>query len=119
MSNTPFKQKNPRPVVVYDDAGNPVFNGRPLRPLGYEQMSVPVGSATMFPTVPDGASVVLVKVETAAVRYRDDGTDPTATVGMPLLPGETLVYDAVMSDIRFSGQAAGAVANVAFYGPAV
>lgn len=119
MPNTPFRQKNPRPVVVYDEAGNAVFNGRPLRPLGYVQVPVPVNSITTLPAVPDGVSLALFKVEVAAIRYRDDGVDPTSAVGMPLLPGESMTYDAVMADIRMTGQTTGAIANVSFYGPAV
>lgn len=53
----------------------------PLRPLGYQQLSVG-GTAVGF-TLPTTATVriAVVMVEDASIRYRDDGTDPTAAIG--------------------------------------
>jgi len=42
-------------------------------------------------TIPANAAVwILITVETAAVRFRLDGTNPTATVGHVLEPGDIL-----------------------------
>jgi hypothetical protein len=46
------------------------------------------------------------------VRYRWDGVDPTAAVGMRLTPGDTLDYDGPLSAIKFIQEAASAKLNV-------
>lgn len=61
---------------------------------------------------PDFAVIVC---ETQAVRWRDDGTDPTATVGMPLAIGTYMQYDGKLRSLKFIGQAGQAIVNVALY----
>lgn len=85
-----------------------------LRPLGYQQITS-LSSATGL-TVPRGATVALIQPETQAVRWRDDGTNPTASVGMPIAVGETLPYIGYLENIKFIEQTASAVLNVAYYG---
>lgn len=106
------------PVVVFNPDGSPATG--PLIPLGYVQLAVPSTSVTAVTGVPTGATIALVKVEGAAIRYTDFaiGPDPTTTFGMPLAIGETLYYDATMAAIRLIGQASGAICNIAFYGVA-
>jgi hypothetical protein len=53
--------------------------------------------------------------ETQAVRWRDDGTDPTASVGMPLATGVSLSYDGDLKAVRFIQQSASAIINVSYY----
>lgn len=89
--------------------------------LGYQQITT-LSSATAL-TVPvvdaNGLSakptLALIVSETQAVRWRDDGVDPTASVGMPLAAGVTLQYDGDLSRIRFIEQAAGAILNISYY----
>jgi hypothetical protein len=57
----------------------------------------------------------LITPETQAVRYRDDGTPPTATVGMPVAVGTTLRYDGDLSKIQFIEQTASAKLNIVYY----
>jgi len=60
--------------------------------LGYQQitdLSASVGLT--LPTQPVSPTVALIVPLTQDVRWRDDGVAPTATVGMPLAAGETLV----------------------------
>lgn len=54
--------------------------------LGYQAITL-TGTAQKLtiPGNPKYANAILVRVETANARFRMDGTDPTATVGMPLL----------------------------------
>lgn len=86
-----------------------------LRPLGYQQVSSL--STAQALTIPTGCSLVRVIPQTQAVRWRDDGTNPTATVGQPLAVGAELVYDATgLTALRFIEQAASAVINVVYYG---
>ncbi len=75
------------------------------------------GTVNSFPAIPQGASFALISAEAQAVRWRDDGTPPTATIGYPLAAGNELRYDANgLSRLRFIQQVAGAILNVTFYG---
>ena len=49
------------------------------------------------------------------IRWRDDGTAPTASVGMPLSSGTVFVYDGDLTRLRIIQQAATATINVAYY----
>lgn len=103
------------PVMLFGPTGS-YAGTRQLYPLGYLQFSLSTTTVTELPDPPTGTTLALVKIEGAAARYRDDGTDPTASSGMPLAVGETLVYDALMTDMRLIGQADNSKANVAYYG---
>jgi hypothetical protein len=89
--------------------------------LGYQQITT-LNSATSL-TVPttdkNGLSakptLALIVSETQNVRWRDDGVDPTASVGMPLAAGVTLQYDGDLSQIRFIEQVSGAKLNISYY----
>jgi ABC-type nickel/cobalt efflux system permease component RcnA len=81
--------------------------------LGYQQITSLSASTAL--TVPVGATMALIVAETQAVRWRDDGTAPTATVGMPLATGTSLSYDGDLKAIRFIQQTASAVLNVSYY----
>lgn len=102
------------PVVVFNQLGQPVGGG--LEALG--QAQVVLTTTTPYAvSAPAGTTLILARVEAADARWKDDGTDPTTAVGMPLLDGETLRYDAD-SQLRFIAQASGAILNLAFYGVA-
>ena len=89
--------------------------------LGYEQITS-LSSATGL-TVPSKdvnglackPSIAMITPETQAVRWRDDDTDPTASVGMPLAAGTTLQYDGDLTKIKFIEQVAGAKLNISYY----
>jgi len=89
--------------------------------LGYQQitslsaaagLTVPVVDANGLAVKP---TIAIITPEAAAVRWRDDGTDPTGTVGMPLASGVTLQYDGDITKIRFIQQAPGAIINISYY----
>lgn len=83
-------------------------------PLGYEQITS-LSSATPL-TVPDGADFALIRPTAQAVMWRDDGTAPTATVGMPLLVADSpLEYSGNLSAIKFIESTSGAKLNVSYY----
>lgn len=83
--------------------------------LGYQQITS-LSAATAL-TIPAGCSMALIQPETQAVRWRDDGTDPTATVGYPLAVGTELQYTAAqLSKIKFIEQTASAKLNIVYYG---
>jgi hypothetical protein len=89
--------------------------------LGYQQI-ISLSAATGL-TVPSKdvqglackPSIAMITPETQAVRWRDDDTDPTASVGMPLAAGTTLQYDGDLTKIKFIEQVAGAKLNISYY----
>lgn len=81
---------------------------------GYQQLTS-LSSATAL-TVPAGSRLALIQGETQNVRWRDDGTDPTTTVGMKLLADGALEYDGALSAIKFIEITSGAKLNVSYYG---
>ena len=90
--------------------------------LGYQQITSLSSAAGLTVPVVDpktGEKMMPTKVvivpETQAVRWRDDGTSPTSSVGMPLAVGQALEYDGDMNRLKFIEQAASAKLNVAYY----
>lgn len=82
-------------------------------PLGYQQITS-LAAATAL-TVPAGARLAQIVCETQAVRYRDDGTNPTASIGYPLATGDHLIYSGDLSRIKFIEQTGGAKLNILYY----
>lgn len=83
-------------------------------PRGYQQITSLSSAASL--TVPSGAKRALIIAESQAVRWRDDGTNPTSSVGMTLSVGETLDYRGDLSSIKFIESAASAKLNISYYG---
>ena len=81
--------------------------------LGYQQITS-LSSATGL-TVPRGATLALIVPETQNVRWRDDGTSPTASVGMPIFVGASLSYDGDFNKIKFIEETASAKLNISYY----
>lgn len=82
--------------------------------LGYKQITS-LSSATGLGTIPQGATLALIVPETQAIRWLDDGTNPTASVGMPVAAGSYLSYDGDLNRIKFIEQSASAKINVSYY----
>lgn len=91
--------------------------GQPLVPLGYCQLSVDAATpiSACSPGVPSGATLAYLTAEAQAIRYRDDGTAPTAAIGQPLAKDVGLLYAGPVVRLRFIGQTAGAKVNILFY----
>ena len=81
--------------------------------LGYQQITS-LSSATGL-TVPAGATRAIIAPLTQTVRWRDDGTNPTASVGMPVSAGSYLSYDGDLNRIRFIEASASAELNISYY----
>jgi len=81
--------------------------------LGYQQITDLSASTGL--TVPTGATLAVIVPETQAIRWRDDGVDPTASVGMPVAITGAMSYDGDLNRIRFIEQVAGAKLNVSYY----
>jgi hypothetical protein len=95
-------------------------------PLGYAQSGVvdagiSINSLTFAnaaaPGIPTGTYLLLIQPQGQAVRWRDDGIAPTATVGYPLAVGSELRYTAgALNALKVISQVAGALINVVAYG---
>lgn len=107
-----------RPQVV-DDAGHgfPVSATIPFVagvPKGYQQIVGLAASTALI--VPAGSTYALIATQGQGVRWRDDGTAPTAAIGFELLIGQVMKYDATLTALRFIQEAATATLNVSYYG---
>ena len=89
--------------------------------LGYQQITSLSSAASL--TVPQvdlnglacKPTIAIITPLTAAVRWRDDGVAPTASVGMPLAAGNTLQYDGDLTKIQFIQNGGTAELNVTYY----
>lgn len=85
--------------------------------VGYQQITSL--SSAVGVTIPSGAdkraNCALLQAESQNVRWRDDGTDPTASVGHLLLANSDFWYDGDLNDIKFIETSASAKVNVTFY----
>jgi hypothetical protein len=76
-------------------------------------------STAQYLTVPTGALLAVITIEgaAAAVRWRDDGIAPTASIGMPLATGQwpPFVYSANINAIQFIASAGTPVLNVSYF----
>lgn len=96
------------------DAAPAHSEGTPVTPLGVTPLAV--SSSAVAPTIPTGATWCYFKIETAAVRWRDDGTNPTASVGWPQTIGETFtLYVGSLAAVKFIRQSADATVDLACY----
>lgn len=93
-------------------SGMPVVDGI-LAPVGYQQITSLSAAAAL--TVPETAKIAIIIAESKSVRWRDDGTNPTATVGMPLAVDAPLVFNGNLSALRFIETSASAKLNVSYY----
>lgn len=85
-------------------------------PLGYQQLTATQLASAIKLTVPPGAVLALIVGEVAAVRWRDDGVAPTASVGM-LLPPNLLPwpYTSDLEAIEFIAATGSPLLNVSYY----
>lgn len=94
---------------------------QPTSLLGYQQITSLSASTGLTVPIRDinGLSVkpmvAVIRCETQAVRFRDDGVAPTSTVGFPLSVGDILEYDGDLNKIRFIEQTASAKIDVLYY----
>jgi len=105
-----------KPRLKNQDLNNIAVVDSNLVPLGYGQLTgVGTSTAVALPAIPDGAYIALIVAE-QNVEWRDDGLNPTSTVGMPLLANTPLPYNGDLTKLRFVAQSGTAVINVSYYG---
>ena len=89
--------------------------------IGYQQItSLSAATGLTVPTTDKSGNkqqptFALIIAESKDVRWRDDGTAPTASVGMPLAVGVPLQYDGDLTNIKFIETAASAKLNISYY----
>lgn len=84
-----------------------------LIPKGYEQITGL--SAVKALTPPDGAEIAVIQAESQNVRWRDDGSVPTASVGMQLAAARDMLFTSKLTAVRFIEETASAKLNVSYY----
>ena len=92
--------------------------GLPLAALGYCQLTSIDTAAALSACaggIPSGANFAVIQPEAQAIRYRDDGTAPSATVGFPVAVGASFTRSGDLAKIRVISATAGAKLNVLFY----
>jgi hypothetical protein len=89
--------------------------------IGYQQITALSAAAGLTVPTTDKSgnkqqpTFALIVAESKDVRWRDDGTDPTASVGMPLAVGVPLQYDGDLTSIKFIETSASAKLNISYY----
>lgn len=68
-------------------------------------------------TIPKGTAFIYIQPETQNVRWRSDGTSPTAAIGnLEVVGGRTKYNLSAMEDLSFIEVAASATVNIQFTG---
>lgn len=80
---------------------------------GYQQLTG-VSTATGF-TPPALSTTCYVTSETVSVRYRTDGTNPTASVGVLLAANQQLILTASLSTVKFIPTSGSTILDVDCY----
>lgn len=89
-------------------------------PMGFQQITATgVAQTLTVPTVTSGAQTVaacyaLIQASGGSVNWRDDGTAPTATIGMTIPAGAELAYNGNLKAIQLIATA-GTLINVSYY----
>lgn len=93
-------------------SGKPILDAI-LTPAGYQQLTT-LSSATGL-TVPQGTIKAIIQAELQSIRWRDDGTNPEATVGMVIAAGSSIEYAGAFGAIKFIETVIGGRLNVTYY----
>ena len=94
---------------------------RPVREFsaGFEQLAITsLVTATALASVPANANKAIMTVENATLRYRDDGTDPTSTVGLRVFINSTIILnnrDAILNFRAIRTGGSNSEINVSYY----
>ncbi len=84
-------------------------------PAGTFRQVTDVSAAVGLPSIPVGATIAIVQAETTDVRWRDDGANPTAAVGMLLPAGVEKTFAGNLAALLFIETVASAKLNISYY----
>lgn len=92
-------------------------NGIPLAPFCQQTITNTAATLASICGIPAGAKYALISVDTANIRYRDDGGAPTATAGIQLASSATTPYwyTGQLSAMQIIAVSGSPVINVLFY----
>lgn len=111
----PNDQGNPAAAIPVWIAGGGSGSPAPGQSvLLYEQISG-LNTAKGL-NAPVGTKLAVITPQDANVRWRADGTDPTASVGMPLYSTSYLNWTSNFSAIKFIALSGTPILNVVYYG---
>lgn len=83
--------------------------------LGFQQITG--ASAATALTVPAGACMAVIQVDTQNARWRDDGTSPTASIGMLIrTTDQPYIFAGNLGRFKIIEATSGSVINVSYYG---
>lgn len=89
------------------------------RPVGYKQItSLATAVGLTLPNAPAGTQIgaaIIQNNTTGTVRWRDDGTAPTSTVGMLIPAGGELDYFGEMTAIQFVSASGSPILDISYY----
>lgn len=83
------------------------------QPILYVQQAVTAAAGLTTP--PASATYAVLVPETNGIRYRDDGTNPTAAIGTPVAAGASVTYDGPLDKIKVIAQTGTSTLNVSYY----
>lgn len=88
-----------------------------IKPAGLQQIATATLATAQTLTAPtvDRTNIAMIQADGGQLRYTDDGTTPTASVGMLINDGETLPYQGDLTKIQLIRVAAPAAANISYY----
>ena len=99
-------------MATFTGPNTPTVAGS-LIPAGYQQIAGLAGVTSL--TVPPGARIAVISVSGSGVRYRDDGTAPTAALGMPIAAGGSLTYVGALAALQLIPQIGNPTLDIAYY----
>jgi hypothetical protein len=110
-------------IVTTPDFGSSTGNvsnkDAQLAPLGVYQVSIGATAqslaALIGASIPSGARVVYIEPEGGDIRFRDDGTAPTASVGLRIYNGVAWPYIGNLSAQQLIAVTGSVTVNLAFY----
>lgn len=83
-------------------------------PLAFVQ-DTDMAAAGALPSIPSDATIAVVQAETGDVRWRADGTNPTASVGMMLYEGAERTFVGNLSAVKLIASTTGAIISVHYF----
>lgn len=88
------------------------------KPIAYAQILAATLATAQSLALSGQANYVVIQCEgttSDSVRWRDDGTAPTTTVGMQLIGGQEMDYFGDLSQIQFIAAAGSPILNYTIY----
>ena len=84
-------------------------------PLGYQQLASVTSGTALNLTVPNASRVAEICVGANSVRYRDDGTAPTTSLGMTATAAQCFQYSGNLVVIQFVAVNTPTTLDVSYY----